>query len=132
MKRRLRKLGVILGVLMVACCLIGLLAHISAKGPVEEYKEQLWASGEKLTVAELIPPPLPPEQNSAAVFRQVIAILSRMPRDLLDTNPPGSYPIAPGKKMSGWQQSHIVDAGYDEPMTNTWDEAIQAVALRGP
>src|ERR1043166_7009678 len=91
MKIRLGKLGIVLMVLAVLTLLISvaaLIAHITSKNSVEAYKAQLRAAGEKLTIAELIPPRVPDESNSAAIFRQVMEIFQRIPQDLLITNPP--------------------------------------------
>jgi hypothetical protein len=87
------------------------------------YKKQLIAAGEKLTVEELLPRPVPPEENSAGVFHQ--ATSSRRGRSgLLDTNPPAAMRmVAFGKAMIGSAQPEVLNYG-----TNSWEELDAALA----
>ncbi len=97
-----------------------------AKTAVTNYRKQLIAAGEKLTVKELIPPPPAKEEDGAELFHQVNAKLSFYTKDILSTNPPQSMKfVAPGRAMVGWQQPAV--RGENE--TNTWDDL--AVTLDG-
>lgn len=100
--------------------------HFRAKRAVTEYKRQLVAAGEKLTIEELIPPPVPLEQNGAAIFLKAAALLNRRP-SLLNTNaPPAMHMVAPGKAMIGSAQPDIRDY-YEGNTTNSWAEAEAAI-----
>lgn len=101
--------------------------HFRAKRAVVNYKLQLIAAGEKLTVDELIPKPVPPEQNSADIFLKAVARLN-FRQSLLDSNPPPAMRmVAPGKAMTGWALPDIRDS-YENKTTNTWAEADAAIA----
>jgi hypothetical protein len=94
--------------------------HYRAKRAVADYRQQLVAAGEKLTVDELIRDSVPPEQNSAGIFSKAASLLNR-PWNLLSSNPPPAMRmVAPGKAMVGWAQPDIRD--YSEGATNTWAE----------
>src|SRR5436190_16920424 len=67
--RRVRKLGVTLFCLAVLLTVLGafhLIENWRGKHRWEAYKRQLITQGAKLDLAQLIPPPVPPEQNFAA------------------------------------------------------------------
>jgi len=116
-------------VFVVVLFVIGSLvvAHLGSKGPLEKYKAQLRASGEKLTVEELIPPRLQPEQNSAETLIRAGA-LSRYDDTFFNSNPPPAmHLVAPGKAMIGWAQPYL---HYDG--SNTWEEAEAALQLSEP
>ena len=100
--------------------------HWRAKRAVANYRKQLIAAGEKLTIKELIPPVPAKEDDGAELFHQVNAKLSYYTQDILSTNPPQSMKfIAPGKAMVGWQQPDI----QGDKGTNSWDDL--AVTLDG-
>lgn len=90
---------------------------------VAAYRRELLAKGEKLTVEELLPPALPFEQNSVAIFND--ARMSRnLKENLLDTNGPSAMPmVAPGKALIRWAQPEVRNR-----TTNTWEEAETVLA----
>jgi hypothetical protein len=97
--------------------------HHRAKRAVAEYQQQLLAEGEILSVDQLIPKPVPPDQDGANLFFQAIAQLNAG-RGVLDTNPPsGMTMVAPGKARVGCTQPDI----RSKDATNNWDEAIREV-----
>ncbi len=97
---------------------------LSSKHAVARYKEKLRAAGEKLTIAELVPPPMPPESNSAGVLLRAARLNNAS--TCVDTNqPPSMRMVAPGKAMIGWQQPDILDFHW---ATNSWEEAEAALA----
>lgn len=97
-----------------------LVSHALAKHALERYKAQLRASGEKLTVDELLPPRVPPEQNGAKLFIQAFPYLQN--QGVLEDNPPTAMlTVAAGKAMIGWQQPCIVSKDGGE-ITNTWKD----------
>lgn len=100
--------------------------HVRAKRAVGDYKRQLIAAGEKLTVEELIPTPVPPGRNSADVFLKAVGLLS-VRQSLLDTNAPAAMRmVSRGKAMIGWAQPDIPDF-YEGKLTNSWTEAEAAI-----
>ena len=126
MKTKLRKAAIVLGVLLVAFVVLMWVAHLRSKGPVEAYKEQLRAAGEKLTIDALIPPHVPTEQNSVEIFRQAVGPLRAWP-SFLDTNPPPAMRmVAPGKAAIGWTLPDIRSGD----VTNMWEDADVDLGLR--
>jgi hypothetical protein len=118
-RTRFEKAVLILGVLVVACVLIGYTIHLQSTNALEDYRKQLRAAGEKLDVNELIPPRVPPEQNGAELLRQA-AKLANLSETFFSSNPPPAMRIvAPGKAMIGWKQADI----RDSEGTNSWEEA---------
>ncbi len=100
--------------------------HFYWKWRTEEYKRQLEASGEKLLVADVVPPATPPAENGAALFRQAAALLNPDPR-VLERNPPVAMnPVTPGKAMVGWAQPGVRNEA--DHSTNSWKEIEEALA----
>lgn len=101
--------------------------HLRAKRAVTNYKKHLVATGERLAIDELIPDPLPTEQNGVGIFLKATSLLNA-PTTLLDTNPPSAMRmVAPGKAMVGWKEPNIQVP--DEPWsTNSWEEADATIA----
>ena len=98
------------------------LYHSKGKRAVESYRAQLQASGEKLTVSEMRPRSVPPQQNSLATFQAANRLLSQY--RFFDTNAPAPMrTVKPGKAMIAWAQPDIRDQ-----KTNTWLEAQAAAA----
>src|ERR1035437_8444924 len=93
----------VFGLVLLAVGLWICVPHYRDKWAVERYKRQLRATGEKLTIAELLPQPVPPEQNSAGIFRQA-ALLNTLESCIVSNQPPSMRMIAPGKAMIGWAQ----------------------------
>jgi hypothetical protein len=114
--------------LVVALLALGLgigamVYHQQAKRAVAEYREQLIAGGEKLTVAELTPKPVSTQQNGANILSKAITLMNFSP-DVLHSNPPsGMTMVAPGKARVGWAQPNI----RSKEATNAWEDAIAAV-----
>jgi len=98
------------------------LFHSKGKRAVENYRNQLVANGEKLTVQELHPRTVPLQENSVAIFRKANGLLNQ--HQFFDTNaaPTAMRPVKPGKAMVAWAQP---DVRGDK--TNTWEE-VQAAA----
>jgi hypothetical protein len=122
MKIRVSRLILIVsGFALVAGGLSAYFFHARGKRAVENYRRQLVANGEKLTVQELYPPALPPAQNSLATFQTANRLLGR--HHFFDTNGPTAMrSVKPGKAMIAWAQPNVRNE-----KTNTWEE-IQAAA----
>src|SRR4051812_48747409 len=118
---RWRKVGVAFGLFVLLLCLIVLIAHVNSKGPMERYKEQLRAAGEKLTVAELVPLPPSADEDGTPIFERISSMESLFPNDVVETNPPVNWAVAPGKWMIARQQAQIVDRFVTPMATNTWE-----------
>lgn len=118
--------------LIVAALVVGFglwlwIYHLQAKARVEAYKKELRAAGEKLTIDELIPKPVPPEDNGAALFTKAMSLMTYGP---LSRNPvPTMRPITPGRAMVGSMQPDILDP---KQATNTWEEAQTDLAALQP
>ncbi len=92
---------------------------------VAKYKQQLLSRGEHLTIAELIPPFIPAESNSASLFQGVFPIWPKAGK-LIDTNPPPAMRlIGPGKAMVGASQPSLLGEG-----SNTWEEVESFLASK--
>jgi len=127
---KLRRRGIVLlaliGVLLAAGFWMWL-SHYQAKHAVTKYKQQLIAAGEKLTIQELIPTPVPVEENSADLFLKAMPLLNVGQGLLLTNQPPAMRMVMLGKALVGWKQPDIRDFSSKE-VTNSWAEAEAAVA----
>jgi hypothetical protein len=81
---------------------------------LEAYRKTLIAKGEKLTWAEVLPPPTPPESNGLSEVQMAFSLLGKE-----SSNAPLPYAmlmVAPGRAMIGHRQPEAL--GYD--FTNSW------------
>jgi hypothetical protein len=99
-------LGLLLLGLFAAVC-----SHHRAKWRLESYKQQLLAQGEKLAIAELIPPMPPSELNGAVAFLKPRAL------NTLNYVTPMKM-VAPGKARVGWRETDPFESV--EAKTNVW------------
>jgi hypothetical protein len=110
-----------------AAMLIPVIHHYQLRFAVAKYIAELKAKGEPMDLAQVIPPPVPPEQNSADTLRNADALFNESfhaDKSLLETNfVYGMQMIAPGKAMIRWQQPDI--RGIDG--TNSWENVTAAV-----
>lgn len=129
MSRRQKILIIILGILLVVSGIATYEMHFRWKWAVNDYKRQLRAAGEKLTVEELVPPPIMPEQNSADTFRKALFSWQGSNWDFnafskLNLPLPMRF-VGPAKAVARSMQPQI-----DPWTSNTWAEADAAVAQR--
>ena len=123
MSRRKKSL-IAVSAVFAAMILIPVIRHYQLRFAVESYVAQLKAKGEPMELAQVIPPPVPREQNSAPLFLKAAALLTTND-DVLINNPlPAMRGVAPGKAMVGWTQSAIRSVEG----TNTWEEVRAALA----
>src|SRR5215469_2579694 len=108
-----------------AVVLLAVVRHNQLRAATDAYIAQLKAQGEPMDLASILPPPVPPEKNSADIIRQA-GILIETNTSLLSTNYdiPAMKMVAPGKAMVGWQQPNV--RGYTA--TKSWTELAAAVA----
>ena len=127
MRRRhkiLLTLGAVLGVMVVAAGLY----HWHLKAVNEAYLAQLVEQGEPMTLAQVLPPAVPPAENSAAIYLKAVALLEA-DTSLLQTNVGRSMRlVATGKALAGFQLPAVT--GYD--FTNSWAETSLALKQNQP
>ena len=122
MSRRLKTL-VAAGILLGVAILIPIVRHYQLRAATEAYIAKLKDQGEPMDLAQVIPPPVPPEKNAAPLFLRAAALFSTND-DVLTTNPPSAvHGVAPGKAMVGWMQSEIREGC----VTNSWEEISNAL-----
>jgi hypothetical protein len=122
MSRRRKILIAILAMLGVTI-LIPVIHHYQLRFAVEKYIAELKAKGEPLELAQVIPPPVPPDKNGVPFITNALATLKSKSVTASNT-PPAMRMVAPGKAIIGWQQSNII--GFDA--TNTWKDLGQELA----
>jgi hypothetical protein len=108
-----------------AAILIPVIRHYQLRFAVANYVAELKANGEPMDLAQVVPPPVPPEQNGAPFITNALAdfysgiFATNLTHDL----PSAMREVLPGKAMVGWQQQKII--ACDEPpelSTNTWQD----------
>jgi hypothetical protein len=124
MKAR-RKILIVAGIVIGVAILIPVIRHYQLRFAVANYVAELKAKGEPMELAQVIPPPVPLEQNGVPLITNALTNLTAkyLNVDIVQTNPPQAMQmIAPGKALIVWQQPLIIgDRGIAEPSaTNTW------------
>jgi hypothetical protein len=123
MNRR-RKILLTAGIVLGTAILLPVIHHYQLRAATEAYIAQLKAKGEPMELAQVIPPPVPPEQNSADTFREAVSLIDA-DKSLLSTNTVyGMRMVAPGRAMVQWQQPDV----RDSDATNSWENVAAAVA----
>jgi hypothetical protein len=111
------------GAVVLALALGAWILHFKPKRALAAYRAQLIAAGEKLEVAELIPPPVG-SHNGADLFLKANAAMN-VAWGVLESNPPPAMRmVAPGKAMVGWRQPVL----REDKATNAWEDAEAVVA----
>ena len=111
-----------------AAILIPVIRHHQLRAATETYIAQLKAKGEPMELAQVIPPPVPPEQNAAPLITNALSQIhleSNYTNAIYFKNPPGAMNrIIPGKEMVGWHQPviHTSNTTWPPNLTNTWDD----------
>jgi hypothetical protein len=132
MKRWLKTLLILVAIFLLPTLWL-VVSHFVSKHALEHYKAQLRAAGEKLTIDELLPPRIPPEQNGAKLLLQANPYLHS--EGVLNSNPPPAMQgVPPNKAIIGWQQPNIVSArgSWNSLITNTWDDTDQELKKAAP
>jgi hypothetical protein len=119
---------ILLGFCVVAAvvALAAIARHYQLKMAVAHYRAELKAKGEPMDLAQVIPPPVPPEQNSAAIFLKASVLIETNPAFFYTNTFSGKQMVAPGKAMVRAAQPDISEPGK-YGFTNSWDEAFTAV-----
>lgn len=122
--KRVLKISFVLVVILVLALLVSVFHHYQLRAATNAYIAELKAKGELLDLAQVLPPPVSPDQDSAETFRKAAAMM-KADKSLLATNDYFAMKmVAPGKAMVCSQQP---DAKSDET-TNSWKEVDAAVA----
>lgn len=118
------KILIAAGIALALVMLIPVIYHYQLRSTIGNYITELKAKGERMELAQVIPPTVPPGENAAPLFWKAVGLFSTND-DVLITNPPSAmHGIAPGKAMAGWMQSEI----HDGNVTNSWEELRDALA----
>lgn len=124
MSRR-RKILIVVGIILGVAVLIPVIRHYQLRFAVANYIAELKAKGEPMELAQVIPLPVPPEQNGAPFITNALSRLDaegNYAKSILLKNPPYAMSKAiPGKRMISWQQPLIHDSDDRSP-TNTWED----------
>ena len=100
------KVLIVLGVVLAGAILVPVIRHYQLRFAVENYIAKLKAQGEPMELAQVIPPPVPPEQNGVAFITNALSKLKH--ESIAGSNTPPAMPmVAPGKAMVGYQQPDI-------------------------
>ncbi len=119
-----RKIWIAVGIALCLVILISVIHHYQLRFAVEEYISGLKAKGEPMELTQVIPQPVPPQENAAPLFWKAVVLFTTN-NDVLTTNRPSAmHGVAPGKAMAGWLQS---DIRYGD-VTNSWEELSDALA----
>src|SRR5277367_5772606 len=99
---RCRKILIVVGIVLGVAILIPVIRHYQLRFAVANYVAELKAKGEPMELAQVIPPPVPPEQNGVPF---IINSLTNPAYDsIAGTNPPPAMlMVARGRAMIGWQ-----------------------------
>ena len=65
-----RKILIAAGIVLGLAILVPVIHHYQLRAATEAYIAQLKAQGEPMELAQVIPPPVPPEQNGARHFSE--------------------------------------------------------------
>jgi hypothetical protein len=124
---RCRIILIVVGVALAAAILIPVIRHYQLRAATEAYIAELKAKGEPMELAQVIPPPVPAEKNSADTLREADAMFDSSfaaDKSLLETNfVYGMRMVAPGKAIVRWRQPDIRDIDG----TNSWENVKTAV-----
>jgi hypothetical protein len=110
------KILIVLAVALAVVCLMAVGHHYQLSWATEAYIAQLKAQGEPMDLAQVMPPPVPPEQNSADTLRQAVYLMKKNDRWWGANSIGGMKMVAPGKAMVLWQQPDV----RDDLVTNSW------------
>jgi hypothetical protein len=101
--------------------------RIAPQKAVDAYRKSLIASGEKLEIAEVTPPPVPPGQNGADLINEAAALLPSYISDWTNL-PPAMHIITPGRAIVCFLQPEV----SDEIFTNSWTNVLAAAKENRP
>ena len=121
--RQRHKILLTLGVMLASVALAAGLYHWHLKAVNEAYIAQLVAQGEPMSLAQVLPPPVPPSENSADIFLRAAEMLNADASLIHSNDVMAMLLVAPGKALVC--SSQPLALGYES--TNTWGELACAV-----
>lgn len=112
--------------ILAAAILVPLIHHHRMRAALENYLSQLKADGAPLEWSQVIPKPVPPDQNGALLVSNAFSLFisgDNFTNSIAFNNDPADMNISilPGKRIVGWRQPVIHDPSGNYP-TNTWHE----------
>ena len=123
------KILIALGILLLlAAASAWVTAHHQPQNAVEDYKKILRGQGEKLEIAEVAPPRVPPSQNCADAVQMAFSSFGSAGVLL----PNVMKMVAPGKAMTAWMQPDVRGFDSRSEITNSWDDFAADVAVHRP
>ena len=126
--RRRGKIWSAVGIVIAVAILIPVIRHYQLRFAVESYIADLKAKGEPMELAQVIPPPVSPEQNGGETLLDADALFresAHVDKSFLETNwVYGMRMVAPGRAMICWQQPDV----RNDFGTNSWNDVAMAVA----
>ncbi len=122
------KIAIIVGTVILAAILISIIHHYQLRAGVNAYIAELKAKGELLDLPQVLPPPVPPEQNDVSSLLKAalrletnLNLYSRDWRILQQNPPPAMRMVAPGKAMIGWEQpTYAAGKGHIPGTMSEW------------
>jgi hypothetical protein len=102
--RRRKLLWIWVAALVFVLALLPVIAHFRAKAALKEFKAQLVARGEKLSIDELVPRPSLDTPNGANAVLKAIANLTTFSYEIL---PGVMKTLEPGRARIAWQQATL-------------------------
>ncbi len=125
MSRR-RKIFIVVGIILGVAVLIPVIRHYQLRFEVESYIAELKAKGERMELVQVVPLPVPTNQNSASLFLKAVSLFNTNETVLNTNQPPTVRMVAAGKAMVGWQRPDVCE--YVHEATNSWQEIDFALA----
>ena len=119
-----RTIFITLGVILGLAVLIPWIYHCHLQAINEAYLAQLADQGEPMTLAQVLPPPVPDSENSADTFLKAAALLEADTSFLHSDSCGAMLPVAPGKAAPCFRQP--AEVGYES--TNSWEEVSRVLA----
>ena len=121
------KVRITVGAVLAAAIVVPVIHHYQLRWALHSYIAELKARGVPMDLAQVIPPPLPPEKNGADAFRQADAAFNETLQTkgiFFNTNYVyGMTPVAPGKAMVRSQEPDFRDSSG----TVSWQKIAAAV-----
>jgi len=105
-------------------------ANRQPQSAVSNYLDLLRARGEKLEIAEVIPPTVSAESNCADAVQMAFGSMGTSNTMM----PLGMRMVAPGKALVAWRQPEVrgFNGSGNGETTNTWEDLAADVATRQP
>jgi hypothetical protein len=121
---KVRRILISIALLLAAIILISVIRHYQLRDATNAYISKLKAQGEPMDLAQVLPPHLPPEENSAEALRKSAALIKADHSRLATNYYYLMKMVAPGRAMVGFQQREARDLD----VTNSWGEVTAALA----